>query len=268
MHSFPISRPAIVLLVSVLSIAACDSQGENDETPPELLSDQIFSLQTDLFAPGGAKTGALKANFANAALRVWPVSLIIGANLIVPAAVTAAALEDSPEFVDGAWEWTRSAIVDEATINFALTARPDGTTIYWSMKISGEDPVGGAIYNEFELFTGETTAGEQAGSWNLYYDIAGKSTHVLSADFDLGEEDVKSITYRVPVTSDLNGGDSVTYETNGDDRHFLWQQIGEALSHDIEWNAVTKAGSITATNYKAGVKSCWDTLFDDVACGG
>lgn len=253
-------------LVGSTLIAGCDSSNNDGGTPPAVLSARVFSLQTDLFAPA-AKDAQLKSNFLAAAFRVWPVSVIIGANLIVPAAVTGAALEDTPEFIDGAWEWATTATVEGSDVEFALSARPSGSTIDWSMRISGTDPEGGETYDGFELYTATTTVGEQAGTWNLYYRIAGVRANVLTADFDVNEsDDTATVTYRVPATAAEHAGDSVQYESDGDTRRFIWNQVAEALTHDVEWSAATGEGSIEATNYNGGVKGCWDASLEDVAC--
>jgi hypothetical protein len=256
---------ACLAAASTVALFGCDSQGGNDDDPPELLSAEVFSLQTDLFAESAPKDPAAKINFAAAVLRVWPVSAIIGANLIVPAAVTGAALEDTPEFVDGAWEWETSTLVDGSSIEFSLTARPDGSMLDWSMTISGSDPETGVTYDEFELYTARTTFGEQEGAWDLYYRINGVRTNVLEASFDLGD-DVKSITYSVPLSAAEHAGDSVYYESDGDGRLFLWQQVDEGLTHEIRWNAATNEGSIEATNYNGGLVACWDATFEDAPC--
>ena len=254
-----------VMAASAVVLFGCDSQGGNEDDPPELLSAEVFSLQTDLFEESAPKDPAAKINFAAAALRVWPVSAIIGANLIIPAVVTDAALGDKPEFVDGAWEWATSTLVNGSSIQFSLTARPDGSMLDWSMTISGSDPETDVTYDEFELFTARTTFGEQEGVWDLYYRINGVRTNVLEASFDLGD-DAKSITYSVPLTAAAHAGDSVHYESDGDARVFLWQQVDEGLTHEIRWNSATNEGSIEATNYNGGLVACWDPTFEDAPC--
>ncbi len=261
---------SLFILASGSLISGCDSQGDNGDngTPPSLISEDAFALQVDLFQPGASKQIATKANFTAAVLRVWPVSVIISANLIVPVAVTVAALQDTPEFTDGAWRWETSVPVEDATVEFELSATPSGSNVDWSMKISAENPVLGQVYDAFELYTARTTVGEQLGTWKLYYKVGGVRTNVLDAGFAVTDDDTKSITYSIPVSAAENGGDSVLYETDGDARHFLWQQVDLGRDHDVEWNAVTNEGSITATNYSGGVKSCWDANFDDRACSG
>jgi hypothetical protein len=257
-----------VILLLAAGTSGCDSQSNDGEDAPEVLSSDVFSLETDLFGESAAKDPQQKANFVAAALRVWPVSIVVGANLIVPAAVTAAALEDTPEFVDGAWEWASTASVEGSDVGFNLYARPDGSYLDWSMVITGIDPETGDVYDSFELYSARTMFGEQTGGWDLYYRIDGARTNVLSADFDVNDSDgMTSVTYTVPSTAAEHAGDSVTYEVSGDSRRFVWHQIAESIDHEVTWNAVTHEGSILATNYNGGVMACWDATLEDAACG-
>jgi len=259
---------ASLFLLFAAGMAGCDSQNNDEEAAPEVLSADVFSLETDLFGETASKDPQLKANFVAAALRVWPVSIVVGANLIVPAAVTAAALEDTPEFVDGAWEWISTASVEGSDVGFNLTARPDGSYLDWSMVIDGIDPETQEVYDSFELYTARTLFGEQTGGWDLYYRIGDVKTNVLSADFDVNDSDgMTSVTYTVPSTAAEHTGDSVTYEASGDSRRFAWHQVAESIDHEVTWNAVTHEGSIEATNYNGGVMACWDTTLEDTACG-
>lgn len=263
-----ILRPVypITLCIALLSlaVAGCDSTSAGEDAPPTPPPTEAFSLQTDLFQTDANKT-TTRTNFSAAALRVWPVSVIISANLIVPVAVTAAALQDEPEVVDGTWVWSTTTNVDGQLVEFTLAGRPDGEQVDWSMRITTSEPVLGQVYDDFELYTAQTNFDGQEGAWQLFYRIDGERRNVLNADFEVLADDTKELTYSIPEAQP-NGGDSVLYATQGDDRRFLWQQVTESLDHDVEWDAVTRVGSISATNYNDGQRSCWDANLDDVAC--
>ena len=255
-------------VVFALLIAGCDSQSNDDDDgeQPPLLLPAIFSVETDLFDPGSLKGGSSKLNFLTAVFRVWPVSIVLSSYMIIPVAVTAAALNDTPEFVNGAWEWTTTVPVEQSTMTFTLSGRPSGTTINWSMEISGSDPITGVNYSSFELFTAHTTVGDQSGSWKLYYEVEGVRTNVLNASFDIIDADSKFITYTVPIAIPGSGGDSILYDVDANSRQFFWQQFDPAEFHDIRWNSVTQEGSIVSTTFNNGAKGCWDTNQDDVPC--
>jgi hypothetical protein len=188
------------------------------------------------------------------------------ASLALPSAVTHAALQDTPEFTDGAWRWESVATFNANSITFGLAATPEGNGHNWSSTLSFFDAGSQTQLDDFELFSGRTQNGGTEGNWQLYLPIEGVSTNVLNATFTRDSETDKSVTFAIPANASQNSGDSVTYVVNGDTRAFEWTQVGESLTHTIEWNAATGAGSITATNYKGGVKSCWDQNQDDITC--
>ena len=264
-------RISLLLALIVTATAGCDSQPANEDTPPALISQEAFQLQTDLFGASSGKTLA-KLNFAAAALRVWPVSVILQANLIVPAVVTAAALEDEPELIDGTWVWSSDVVAQgnglagATALNFRLEGRPVADGVDWSMMITASEPLNGQVYDAFELYTAHTSPGGLTGSWQLYYRIDGERRNVLNAAFTQSDSDEKSLTFSIPESADEHAGDWVRYEVEGDDRRFVWQQIEPDLTHDVRWNATSKTGSITASNYNGGTTLCWDAELEDSAC--
>ena len=225
---------------------------------------EAFSLQTNLFNQDDAGKTSAGAHFVAAALRVWPVSLIIGANLVIPVAVTAAALEAEPVQAGNTWTWTSTTIADGQTVTFSLAGTVNGSAINWSMRVSYTD--GQQSYDDFELYTAVTDLATESGTWQLDYDIDGQRRNVLIADFVVSGEDSATITYRVPDDADSNAGDSVMYHTNGNERVFDWKQVDEALDHLVTWDAATQTGSITATNYNNGEKACWDADLENAVC--
>src|SRR5690606_34765925 len=211
--------------------------------------------------------GAFGQNWFNAAGRVTIVSLAVGVHLIVPHAATEAAAQAQPFVEDGTWIWENTVAHEGREVTFRLEGTPEGTEIDWRMLISADD-LGGADYDAFELYNGTTSLDGKSGTWRLYYDIEGERTEVLDADFDVTSETVRELTYSVPHTNpnpDAHGS-SVRYAADGADRLFDWHQEMEDLDHLIAWDAVTKAGSIIATDYNGGARACWDEHLEDVPC--
>ena len=257
-------RYSLCIALLGLFLAGCDSTNEVDSTPPPVLPAEAFSLQTSLFNQDDAGKTSTGPNFVAAALRVWPVSVIISANLIIPVAVTAAALEADPVRDGNTWTWTSTTVADGTTVTFSLEGTVEGASIRWSMRVSYDD--GQQAFDEFELYTAVTDLDSQAGRWQLFYDIDGQRRNVLNADFVVSGDDDATITFSIPNSADRNAGDSVAYQANSDERVFDWRQVDEALNHLIIWSAATRAGSITATNYNNGDKACWDADLENAAC--
>jgi len=121
--------------------------------------------------------------------------------------VTTVALNDSPQFVNRAWEWTATVPVQQTSIDFTLFGTPSGSTINWRMEISGSDPVTGVTYDAFILYTAQTTVGEQGGTWKQFYDLEGIRANVLDAT--TGEGSIESTT--------INSGVKGCWDANQDD---------------------------------------------------
>lgn len=261
----PIILVLVVLLAGIWS--GCDSQTDDSvNDAPKELSSEIFALETSLFSPIGGKSAESGVNFFSAAIRVWPVSLILGANIVVPAAITQAALQVEPTFSAGVWTWSRTTLVDDHSFQFDLTGEPNGSSVDWSMIISASNPYLGQDYNAFELFRGTTSADGSSASWQLYYKVEGERTNVLNGSFNRSDDDSWQLTFQIPLSAPEHGGDSVSYNVDGLTRRFTWIQVGEGLVHNIVWNSFTKEGSIEADNFLSGTRACWDSYLDDTPC--
>ncbi len=257
------SIPTLLIAAMMLFVAACDSNSSDSfsEEAPAIISTEAFQMDTKVF--GLSAKGQAGANFTAAALRVWPVSTIITANLIVPALVTSAATQSEPTF-NGAWVWTNSASTDEGTATFTLTATPSAEGIAWEMKVGLSSPE--LVLDDFVLYTAQTALNGKSGSWQLYYEFDDVRENVLTADFEVTDSNTKSLTFSVTGGPYEAVGDVVTYRTDAGNREFDWSQNSENKTHLVQWDSVTKAGSITATDYNGGQMACWDADFNDTAC--
>lgn len=250
------------LFLALFALAGCDGSGANEDEAPPPMPAEAFALQADLFSqvPTTKAESSTAANFTAAALRVWPTSLILTANLVIPSAVTQAALQAEPEFIDGAWVWDATANVSGQPFQFKLSGTIQGSSVAWSMHVDGNQ------LDDFELYTGTTDLASRTGSWQLYYLLEGERQLVLSAGFSVDDEGVKEVTFTVPDSFTQAGGDSIRYTADGDEKSFLWTQQGEGLEHLVNWNEGTKVGSITAGNFNGGVRACWGSDLQDTGC--
>ncbi|MEZ4703038.1 MAG: hypothetical protein R2834_22090 [Rhodothermales bacterium] len=256
------------ILIALLFVASagCDSNEDDNTTAPDVFPLEAFTLQTELFNQTLAPKQAAGLNFTAAALRVWPVSLVLSANLVIPVALTNSAIQTDPTADDGSWVWSSSVTASGVSAAYSLTGsrRDDGTD--WSMRVTMNDPSSSTPLEDFELFTGRTTDNGASGSWELYYPVDGTSTNVLSASYEITSDTEKSITFTIPASAEVNAGDSVEYTESGDERTFDWQQVGSGVRHLVLWNGSDQSGSITATNFNGGVQACWDSNLSDTAC--
>lgn len=264
MNGFRLQRTIPVLLCAVVLMAGCDSVS-NEEKAPDMLPADAFTMQTDLFASGSAGKAALGTHFVAAAGTVWPVSLLIQANLIIPALVTSAAVQaGDPKLKDGAFVWTSSTQAENHPVSFTLSGKPTADYIDWSMRIQGTNP-DTQQEEDFVLFTARTNPNTKSGTWSLFYPIDGTATNVLNAEYAITNDSTKMIEFSVPEGRD-HAGDSVTYSQEGATRTFAWDEASAGNVHTASWNATTHVGWIQSANYNGGNKACWDAELNDIDC--
>lgn len=278
MISFRRTNTALIgLILFAITATGCDSTGTNTtDEPPAVLPPDAFALNTELFSnqnPGS--TSATKtseyAHFTYAARRVWPVSLLIKANLVMPSAVTATALQVEPVIQEGTWVWDSRVDSQNQDLTFRLEGTPDGDSVRWSMFVTASDPDRGRALDHFELYTARTAMDGSSGAWSLYRHLDGERTHVLDADFTVTSDTEKEITFSVPETVEVNVIGSVRYAIDGTQRTFEWTRVEQRIGTIVvvaTWDAETKAGSIVAPNYNGGEPACWNESFLNVACTG
>ena len=258
--------PIFFSVVLFFTIAGCDSNDSNSDDAPDVIPAEVFTLPVDIFAPGANKSEAPGLNFTAAAFRVWPVSIIVSANMVLPSLLTLQALDTEPVFEDGSWLWVSEASNLGQSISFTLSASRDAGDTVWSMSITYNDIENDIQFDNYELFTARTSNNGQSGSWSLFYPLEGMSQNVLNATYSISSDDERQISFSIPPGAFSNSGDSVVYSESGDERTFDWRQVSENIETLVMWNSSTNAGHITATDYNNGTQGCWDTELEDVDC--
>ncbi|GAB5536170.1 MAG: hypothetical protein Rubg2KO_24190 [Rubricoccaceae bacterium] len=262
----PISR--LLLVVVVLVLAACDTTtGTSDAEAPTLIPEAAFAFDADLGDTSSSRSASGDAglNFFTGAARVGIVSLVVKANLILPAAMTSAATSVDPIVTDGVWVWSSTRPINGTDATFRLEGAPDGSFIDWNLRVTTANPATGDALDDFVLYTARTSLDGQTGTWRLYYRIDGERTEVLSAEYDVSG-DVEELLFTVENENDDHVGSTVLYQTEDDTNTFDWLQKPQDIRTFVQWDDVTGAGFIEADDYKEGVRSCWDASGDDVAC--
>lgn len=264
MNRFFTTRILPCLLLTFAFLTGCDSSAVEESDAPPVVPPEAFSIHTELFA--GTASKAAGAHFVNAALRVWPASAVLGAHLIIPAAVTSAAVSaGDPALENGAFIWTSTAQADQNDLSFSLSGKPEGSYINWTMRVQWTNPDTDQS-EEFTLFTARTDPNSKSGTWSLYYPHEGTPTNVLNAEYAITSETEKEIEFSIPEGIETHAGSIVRYTQEGDERTFYWYQSDEDQTHTVSWSQETKAGSIISTSYNGGDKACWGASLEDTAC--
>jgi len=252
-------------LVALVALAGCDTNDSGDADAPAVLTPAAFTFDRSFPEDDNAHIGQ---NFVEGAARVFFVSAAVGVHLVIPAAATDAATQVEPRVEHGTWIWENTVDHNGNDITFRLEGTPEGTQVDWRMLISADAPIDGQHYDDFVLYTARTSLNGRTGEWHLFYKISGTSTNVLDADFEVRGENNGEITFSVPETNPDPGarGASIEYGALGSARSFLWTEQEPSHTHLVEWDEQTHAGAITAWNYNGGVRACWDSSLNDVAC--
>jgi len=250
----------LALLLIGLGAAGCDSNTSSDPEAPPVLEPDAFVFEADTFPETNDENPAVQpkagTNVAVAATSVGVLSTVIAANLVIPRAVTAAALEAEPTVEDGTWIWRSSTRAEGTAVEFRLEGTPDGDRVRWRMFVTATNPNGTPSLDTFELYTAETLLNSEVGRWSLYYPIEGERRNVLDASYDLeGNRDEVRFTVADGARRDV--GDTVLYTEESTTRSVVYTQVEPEREAIIEWDAETKAGFIQAPNYRDGVTSCW-----------
>ena len=115
------------------------------------------------------------------------------------------------------------AAVDGADVTFRLEGAPEGREVDWRLRITSVE--GGALAEDFDLYTATTTLDGTEGSWTLQYPVEGVPTPVLTADYAVRAEADREVTFRVPAGRE-RAGSSVRYRVDGG----AWTPLGQDLT--------------------------------------
>ena len=172
--------------------------------------------------------------------------------------IWAAALTQPPTFEDGRWHWRFDATHGADTFqSHVIGYQEDGNRIF-EVRVSSS-----ALQLDDVLFyTGTAPVGGTTGSW-VFNDLEG-SGPVARVDWSHPETDrwILSLT----ALAGNADGDVLAYDVNGTARDVSYSDDSEGTEVVVEWDALTREGSITAPNFNGGQRACWDGELHNVVC--
>ncbi len=272
-HRSTAGRGLALALLAALAACTADSTSPSDPGPPPDLP-PLTSMSGDfsIFGTPGAQQAELSSeaglsslNFANAAIRVLAAQVATVVVLAVPVATFAATANSTPTLEDdGRWHWRFTTVRDGHTYTTHLTGVIQGGTVFWDMRITS--PTHAPSLDEFVWYDGQGLLDRTSGMWTFYDpSTPASSTAVLRIDWT----HVSATEHGWEATALAGGasGDVFTADVDGDDRMITYLDASEQEFMEIYWNAVDGSGYLIAPHYNGGVKACWDTNHQDVACG-
>ncbi len=256
------------MLAAIVVFAACDTSpsgpGDAPGTPPTLPSTASMDVQFGMFDGGGGGAEAVGVNFVTAGVTVAVAKALTVLHLALPTVVFAAAANNTPSFEsDGLWHWRYTASHQGQLWTAHLSGAVQGNDVVWDMRVTA--PQANPALNDFVWYSGRSRTDGTSGTWRFYDPRnPSASTELVRLDWTHQSNSVHGVT--VSVVSGPNNGDQLVADTNGSERLVTFFDASNGNNVEIGWNAVTGAGYIIAPNFNGGLRSCWDSSQNDVAC--
>ena len=268
-----VNRVISLALLAVLTACTTDSTAPTDPgAPPELPPPTSMSGDFSIFGTPGAGHAQLtpvashsSLNFANAAIRVLAAQVATVVGLAVPVATFAAAANSTPTFEDDdRWHWRFTTVQGGHTYTAHLSGAVGGSTVGWDMRITS--PTHAPPLDEFVWYGGQGRLDRTSGTWT-FYDPATPASPTAVLRIDWTHVSSTEHGWEATALAGVASGDEFTAGVDGDDRLITYRDASEQAFVEIYWNAADGSGYLIAPHYNGGVKACWDTNQQDVACG-
>lgn len=258
------SSRAFTILLG-LAVAGCSETTSSGDTPPTLPAAESMEIDLSFFADGAspepaqAPSAVAGANWITAAASVAVANLAVVIHTAIPLATWRAAVAQQPVLEDDQWHWRFTAQEGGNTYAGDLTGYIEGGDLIAEMRVSAS----ALALEDFLWYVGTAPVGGTTGTWE-FYDPASPSTVVGAIEWSHPGTLVWTVSF--VALSGANIGDELTYDVNGTSRAVTFSDASEGTTVDIEWDASTHAGSITAPSFNGGVIACWDTTLANTTC--
>jgi hypothetical protein len=272
-HGSTVGRALTLALLLALTACNADSTSPVDPgRPPELPPLTSMSADFSIFGTPSARQAELapaasmtSLNFANAAIRVLAAQVATVAVMAVPVATFAAAANNTPTYEDDhRWHWRFTTVQGGHTYTAHLAGETQGSTVVWEMHITS--PTHTPPLDEFVWYDGQGRLDRTSGTWT-FYDSATPASSIAVLTIDWTHVSVTEHGWEATALAGVADGDVFTASVDGDDRMITYLDASEQDFMEIYWNAADGSGYLIAPRYNGGVKACWDTNQQDVACG-
>ncbi len=248
-----------------LSVAGC-SEATDVGTPPVLPEAESMEFDLTFFDSGSPSAASPSGpsrvagvNWFTAAASVGVANLAVAIHTAIPLATWRAAVAQQPVFEDDEWHWRFNTQANGQTYGGDLTVDVAQGDLIAEMRISSS----ALALTDFLWYVGTAPVGGTTGTWE-FYDPQSPSTVVGAIDWSHPGTLVWTVSFESMAGPDV--GDVLTYDVNGAARSLSFMDASAGTSVLIEWNATTNVGSITAPNFNAGAKACWDATLANVTC--
>ena len=256
-------RAAFVFLA--FAVTACDT-GLDPEAgePPALPDAESMSADFDFFETTPANSAVAPEASAPgpywlaAALSVTAANVSVAIHSIVPRAILASALSQTPTLEDGRWHWRFDATDGQNTFQSHLIGYEENGSRIFEARVSSSV----LQLDDYLLFTGTAPVGGTNGEWT-FYDLDNTGA-VASVAWGHPEADQWLLTFT--ALAGTGEDDVLEYEVEGSSRNVSYTDASAGTMVEIMWDATTRAGYIIAPNINSGAMACWDSELHNTPC--
>ncbi len=259
---------ALIILITFFGLVLVDSGCKKKEPAPDFPPSTTMAFNKAIFDTTGVGKSTY-VNFIHSAVNVGVWNFLLTITLAVPVVSYAIALDQEADYDNHDKTWTWDYNFNSWGVHHAvLTAKLDGDTVVWKMKI-----------DNFDWYYGHSNTNGSGGYWMLN-ESPSQPTNLLRIDWALNSSGVSSIKYTnvAPSSSAThykNNGEYIQYGTvsSGEfDRFYdiyMKNDTNTSLTNltEIEWNFADKHGHVKDPNkFGDQLWHCWNTSYIDVVC--
>ncbi|MEM7414395.1 MAG: hypothetical protein AAF389_02795 [Gemmatimonadota bacterium] len=252
-------------LVLTLALGACDdTTGPGDGDPPVLPAEESMAFDVDFFETspnfvlGSSPQRAAESNWIAAAFAVLQANVGVAIHSIVPRAIWASALSQTPSFEDGRWHWRFNATNGQESFQSHVIGYEEGGNRVFEVRVT----VTAQQIDDRLLFQGTAPIGGTSGEW-VFYDLNDGSM-VSRVAWSHPETDEWLLSFTALAGDDQD--DVLTYHVDGTSRRVSYLDASEDVTIEVVWDAITREGYIIAPAINGGAQACWDSELDNVVC--
>lgn len=252
-------------LMLTLALGACDdAMGPGDGDPPLLPAEESMAFDVDFFETtpnfvlDSPARSAPEGHWIAAAFSVVQANVGVAIHSIVPRAIWASALSQTPTFEDGRWHWRFDASNGQNSFQSHVIGYEEGGNRVFEVRVS----VSALQIDDRLLFQGTAPIGGTSGEW-VFYDLNDGSL-VSRVDWSHPETDEWLLSFT--ALAGENQDAVLTYHVDGTSRRVSYVDDSEDVTIEVVWDAITREGYIIAPAINGGVQACWDADLHNVAC--
>lgn len=253
----------VTIMLLIFGLTACsDSAGVDPGEPPAVPQiGQALKIDASYFnANSGQKMVQRAQNNFSAAAAVVVANIGLLAFGEINSGLLSLAEGKDASYSNGMWIWEYNYSAEGQSVTIKLTAEKNTAegTVDWALYISSSE----AGFENYKFMEGTVSTDGLSGSWSIFaFDPSASSEAVFVFDWAVLAEDNKTLTLTFNFEDDKG---RLSYTRDGSIYELTVSPANADYTAVVHWNTDTMTGYYIGPE---GVKSCWNSDFQDVPCG-